>query len=185
MILFPIRLRIFSLAIMVLVMPYSARAQETCLDNSYVVSARPGKISVTDRALTYSYSNCPTSQIRLPQRVQLRAGQSLFFWFRVQGDRNYLASPQSRYPFILSFFRDNGSVAVDEGVISMKTLDRQAVLNETALTGGVFDWRLGAQKWQFDIPGNYQIHLAQQGAELDCLNGSALGGCTIFVEVVP
>lgn len=160
-------------------------AQETCLDNSYVSNVPPGKIAVTDQALMYAYSNCPTSQLRLNQRIRLRAGQPLFLWFRVQGDRDYLATDQSRYPFVLSFYRENGSVAVDAGVISMKTLDRAAVIGETTQTGGVFDWRLGAKKWQFDIPGDYQIHLSQQGTDLDCLGSNVFRDCTVFVEVVP
>ena len=164
-----------------------AFAQETCVENSYVpASGIPGgTITVTDSALMYSYSNCPTSKLRLGKSIRLHAGQSLFFWFRVQGDQSYLSTNQSRYPFVLNFYQSNGSVFVSQGLISMGGLDRSAAAAEAQGNAGIFDWRLGAEKWKFDIPGTYKVVLSQQGIDIGCVGSSMFSQCNPVIEVVP
>jgi hypothetical protein len=71
-----------------------AQQGDACVDNSYVLNQYPGSIFVSDTAVTYSYSNCPRGESRLGQKIRLRVGQSLYFWFRVQGDRAYLSTAQ-------------------------------------------------------------------------------------------
>ena len=185
------RIGILACALLALLMPgmtmQPAFAQETCVGNSYVpASSIPGgTIAVTDSAMMYSYSTCPTSKPRLGKSIRLRAGQSVFFWFRVQGDQAYLSTNQSRYPFVLNFYLNNGSVFVSQGLISMGGLDRAAMAAEAQGAGGVFDWRLGAEKWKFDIPGTYKLVLSQQGNDIGCVGSSMFSPCNPVIEVVP
>lgn len=180
-------LSIFLLTVLAFVAaPRLAIGQNACVDDFYVTDPNPGAASifVSEHATTYSYSNCPMATARLGGPVKLRAGQSLYFWFRLQGNLAYLATDQSRHPFILKFLRDNGSVLVDRGSIDMGRLNRPAMSAEAASSEGPFDWRLGARKWQFDIPGNYKIVLTQHEKEVPCV-GSFVGRCDLAVEVVP
>jgi hypothetical protein len=164
-----------------------AQQGDACVDNSYVLNQYPGSIFVSDTAVTYSYSNCPRGESRLGQKIKLRVGQSLYFWFRVQGDRAYLSTAQSYQPFRLNFSRDNGSGAlVDQGYLDMGYLDRSTMIFETQTSGGQFDWRLGAEKWKFSIPGLYQIMLSQGQITIDCPRSNLLSSsCSWQIEVVP
>lgn len=166
-----------------------ARAQQgdICTDNAYAPNEYPGAIFVSETAITYSYSNCPRGDIRLGQKIRLRVGQSLYFWFRVQGDRKYLSAAQSYQPFRLNFSRDNGNGAlVDQGYLGMGYLDRSAMISETQTSGGQFDWRLGAEKWKFSIPGLYQITLSQGAVPVSCANSNLFSpACSLQIEVVP
>jgi hypothetical protein len=164
-----------------------AVAQEACIDNRYVNDPDPNTaaIFVSEAATTYEYSNCPASADRLGQTVRLRAGQSLYFWFRVQGTPAYLATLQSRYPFILKFFRNNGNVLIDVADISMDILDRAAMAAEAVGSGGQWDWRLAARKWRFDIPGSYRIGLYQQNNPIPCIGLGFSSQCNFDIEVVP
>jgi hypothetical protein len=185
----PIRSAASALLAILLAMPgvamQPAFAQQACAGDAHLPasSVPAGTIAVTDSAMMYSYSNCPTS--RLVKPIRLKAGQSLFFWFRVQGDQTYLSTTQSRYPFILNFYQNNGSAFVSQGLISMGGLDRAAMAAEAQGAGGVFDWRLGAEKWKLEIPGTYRIVLSQQGNEIGCGGSSMLSQCNPVIEVVP
>jgi hypothetical protein len=165
-------------------LPSAVGAEQVCLDNMYVPSSSPGTVFVSDSAISYTYSNCPTSRSKLGRTVRLSAGQSLYFWFRVQGDQAYLATSQSRYPFILNVYRDNSSNFIDQGPINMGALDRSAMTAEAQQTGGPFDWRLGAKKWKFDIPGTYKVFLTQQDQQIACASSSLFSQCNLIVEVV-
>jgi hypothetical protein len=164
-----------------------AFGQETCLGDSYVpASSFPGgTIAVTDSAIMYSFSNCPTAKLRLGRPIRLHAGQTLFFWFRLQGDQAYLSTAQSRSPFVLNSYKDNGSVFVSDGLIVIGELDRSAMAAEAEGAGGVFDWRIGAKKWKFDVPGTYKILLSQQGSDIGCAGSLMSSQCYPVVEVVP
>ena len=123
---------------------------------------------------------------KLNRTVRLAVGQTLYFWFRVQGDQAFLATEQSRYPFVLAFYHDNGSDLIeDQDPISMGRLDRSVMAAEAQATGGPFDWRLGAAKKKFEIPGKYKISLTQGGVELGCTGSSPFSTCSLIVEVVP
>lgn len=160
-----------------------ALAQQTCVADSYVPasSVRGGTIAVTDSAMMYSFSNCPASNQRLGRSIRLSAGQWLFFWFRVQGDPSYLSTSQSRDPFILNIYKYNGSVFVEYDLFNMGRLDRSAMAEEARGAGGVFDWRLGGKKMNFDIPGKYKIVLSQQESDITC--AATVVQCDLIVEV--
>lgn len=163
---------------------HCASAQQLCSDNTYLPNAYPGMVFISETAIGYSYSNCPSPDLRLSAPIHLKVGQSLFFWFRLQGDLTYLNSRQSRYPFVLNFFRYNGSDFVDEGSLGMKGLDRSAMIAETQVSGGPFDWRTGAEKWKFDIPGTYKIFVTQAGTDVPCSSASIFSPCKLTVEVI-
>jgi len=163
---------------------HCAAAQQLCPDSTYVPNAYPGMVFVSETAIGYSYSNCPSPDLRLSAPIHLKVGQSLFFWFRVQGDLTYLNSRQSRYPFVLNFFRYNGSDFFNEGSLGMKGLDRSAMIAEAQVSGGPFDWRTGAEKWKFDIPGTYKIFVTQAGTEVPCFSASIFSPCKLTVEVI-
>lgn len=162
-----------------------AVGQQLCADNTYVPNAYPGTVFISETAISYSYSNCPRVDLRLSMPIHLKIGQSLFFWFRVQGDDAFLATRQSRAPFKLNFFRYNGSDFVDEGSLWMAGLDIAAMNRETQSSGGVFDWRTGAEKWRFDIPGTYRVFVTQAGQEVPCVASNMFSPCKLLIEVIP
>jgi hypothetical protein len=179
------RVRLIGLILFLLFGPvHTASAQQLCADNTYVPNADPSTIFISESAISYAYSNCPGPGLRLSAPIRLKVGQSLFFWFRLQGDQAYLASPESRYPFMLNFFRYNGSDFVDEGSLGMARLDRAAMLAEAQGSGGAFDWRTGAEKWKFDIPGTYKVFVTQAGHDIPCYTSTVFSPCRLTVEVI-
>lgn len=65
----------------------------------------------------------------------------------------------------------------------MGGLDRAAVVRETQIADGVFDWRVYAEKWVFSIPGRYQITLSQGQMEVSCARAGV--PCSWEIEVMP
>jgi hypothetical protein len=172
------------LAVSLLIAPTCQAQQDNiCSDNSYIENLYPGSIFVSDTAVMYSYSNCPSTNSRLDQQVRLQLGSSLYFWFRLQGDRAYLNTDQSSEPFRLNFYRDNGFTSVLQGSLYMGYLDKPAVVQETLIANGLFDWRVYAEKWIFSIPGHYQITLSQGQTALSCARSGL--SCSWEIEVVP
>lgn len=163
----------------------SASAQEICQDNFHIQSPFPaGAAFISEAAMTYQYSNCPSIRSRLKSPIRLRVGQSLFFWFRVQGDESYLSLRQSALPFLMTVCQQGDTRCFADGTYNLKTLDRAAAFAESKGAGGPFDWRLGAERWRFAIPGSYRVSLQQQGQELPCANRSFLSSdCGFSIEV--
>lgn len=163
-----------------------ALAQPTCAADSYLpASSFPGGIVIAEQAVTYSQLNCPVSNQRLGKPIQLRPGQKLFFWFRIQGDEGYLATARSLQPFFLKLYRYNGSDYVSQDPVSMDRLAHSAAATEARGNAGIFDWRLSAWKARFDVPGTYKIVVSQDGRDLGCAGSSTAPACDAVIEVVP
>jgi hypothetical protein len=163
-----------------------ALAQQTCTGDSYLpASSFSGGIVIAEQAVTYAQLDCPVANQRLGKPIRLRPGQKLFFWFRVQGDEGYLATAQSWQPFFLKLYRYNGSDYVGQDAVSMDRLVHAAAVTEARGNAGIFDWRLGAWKTRFDVPGTYRIVVTQDGADLGCAGSSTAAACDAVIEVVP
>jgi hypothetical protein len=162
----------------------SAQQFETvsCRDNSYSDAVHLGEVSITEIAITYSYSNCPGRRLAIARPIELLPGRRLYFWMRLQGDDEYLKSAQSAARINIQFARHNDGIPVAQDVIDMGTIDRSAASNETALTGGRFDWRLAAWKVTFETPGRYQISFSQGGREI-CISDIRVAGCNLEIDV--
>jgi len=102
---------------------------------------------------------------------------------RLQGDQEYLRTRESRLPILFSLARYNDSVFVSHGVFGRQYISNSEAMNEAALNGGIFDWRLDANKIHFDRPGDYLLSV-QQGRSTICLTAAIASGCSVRFTIV-
>lgn len=176
------QLRILLLAIFLLCLSAECRAQQfetvSCEANSYSNAAPAGIASITEIALTYSFSSCPTKRLRLEQPIDLPIYAPLYIWLRLQGDQRYLNSPQSAAVIDVRFARHDEGIPVFYDAIEIGAVIRAEALKEVALTGGVFDWRFEAWKVVFDKPGRYRMTISQ-GSQSICITDPKVGSCDL------
>ena len=122
-----------------------------------------GEARITEFALLFSPSDCPTQTISLNGPIQKPHGVPLYFWFRLQGDSAYLDTPASAKSLFLRISLFNGSFYVVQKTIDMGPIRIDDVLIEIDLTpDSTFDWRLNANKEYLPAPGLYRASIVQR-----------------------
>jgi len=153
-----------------------------CKPDDHVQISSQGQLITTEYAFSYRQSNCPRKRIPVDSPISLPRGDILYFWARLQGDIEYLKNPLSAIELRARFLRRIGNHWSQEKTISLRTINISRALREALGVDGLFDWRVKAERWTLDIPGEYKIYI-EQGDNKICLKTSYSQECEIRFRV--
>lgn len=110
-------------------------------------------------------------------------GESMWLWFRLEGDLTYVTKQQSRQEIFLVVGYGPEQAVLDD-FISLKSINRSAARMEAEIpaNNGHFDWRVDGYKSAFFVPGTYYFELAQ-GQSRICFLTEDIEGCRLTVTV--
>jgi hypothetical protein len=150
-----------------------------CKDQDVRRSAPQGELVITEFAVTYHRSPCPTERVDIQTPISVRHGIPLWLWIRLEGNLAYLKSRYSRLEVYMVVARLVENVHVPE-FIPLSSIDRDQARGEAEIDGnrGYFDWRMDGYKAYFFIPGTYAVEFAQ-GDKHICFNTGYQRTCRI------
>lgn len=154
-----------------------------CTAQHHFDNQPPGQLVITEYAFSYRKSDCPTDRIAADAPIGIGRGTTLYIWLRLQGDLIYLSKSQSGRSLRASFYLDTGGRLVYQKALPLGEIDRAKTVAEANSFGGIFDWRVRAEKWAFQIPGDYVLWI-EQANQMVCPMKDAGRDCSISFRVV-
>jgi hypothetical protein len=152
-----------------------------CSPDSHVRTGETGRLVVTEYGTSYSWSNCPVRRLNVDNPIVVQ-GRSVHFWFRLQGDGDYLKSSKSALPLRAGFYLRSDDHWVYQTALPLGEINRTTASKESLAFNNIFDWRVSAEKWSFDVPGTYLI-LVEQGDETICAVFEKQTNCGLQISV--
>lgn len=164
--------RVFAYGFLALLFSAISLPAFACKPNSVSDTENSQPLYITAFAVSLDASNCPGSSVKLDEPIILQTGQFVQFWYRIQGDLDYLRSVDAREPFVFRFGRLSGNSFVPFDALVLKGVNLKKAVKEAENGDGLFDWRIWARKKVFFRPGTYSLSLYQAN-KLICFDTQA------------
>jgi hypothetical protein len=139
-------------------------------------------IYISEVVVSLSESDCPDDGVDFNEPI-IQQGKRVQFWFRMQGNRDYLSSPISRQPFDIRFFRKDAGGLVFFDAIGVGPVDPKIAAVEASQNSGRFDWRIWVRKRVFYVPGNYVVSVTQGTTEICSVSEDGQRDCGVEFSV--
>lgn len=153
----------------------------TCAPNKITGKTTPGRLEITEFAITQRPIDCPDADKHLGLSIPASPNQPIYFWLRLEGDKSFLDGLRRDQAFTAALHRKDDFVEQDSDlVLDRRWIIKSSAQGEALANGGHFDWRLYAAAVTYLVPGTYALKLKFGGIDI-CLNS---GNCDITFEVV-
>ncbi|MBO6675265.1 MAG: hypothetical protein JJ908_09345 [Rhizobiales bacterium] len=145
-----------------------------CLEDLHYPTVMSEYLAITEFAIMSMDSRCPETSLGTVGPIEIRRGQRLYFWVRLQGDKSYSNLPDFENEPVFMVFQQFlrgiplAPVRIGAGFMNKNQIDAEVV---SLGRGTTFDWRTDTRRREaLVVPGHYNVWIEHRGRRICPIN---------------